>query len=51
MFNSDVTKQVQEVIFFLEKQWSLFISEVFFNEVPVECSISWEDLGFFQGLE
>ena len=44
MFNPDLTKQAQEVIFY-RKIVKFFYSQVFFNEVPVERSVSQKHLG------
>ena len=44
MFNPDLTKQAQEVIFY-RKTVKSFYSQVFFNEVPVERSVSQKHLG------
>ena len=44
MFNPDLTKQAQEVIFY-RKIVKSFYSQVFFNEVPVERSVSQKHLG------
>ena len=44
MFNSDLTRQAQEVIFSL-KTVKPFYRQVFFNEVPVEHSVSKNHLG------
>ena len=46
MFSSNITKQAQELIF----SWKIvkpFNPQVFFNEVPVECSISQKHLGLY----
>ena len=44
MFNHDLTKQAQEVIFSL-KTVTPFHPHVFFNQVPVERSVSQKYLG------
>ena len=44
MFNADITKQAQEVIF-SRKTVKRFHPQVFFNEVPIERSVSQKDLG------
>ena len=44
MFNSDLTRQAQEVIFSL-KTVKPFYRQVLFNEVPVERSVSKNHLG------
>ena len=44
MFNADITKQAQEVIF-SRKTVKPFHPQVFFNEVPIERSVSQKDLG------
>ena len=44
MFNHDLTKQAQEVIFSLKTVTS-FHPHVFFNQVPVERSVSQKYLG------
>ena len=44
MFSPDLTKQAQEVIF-SRKTVKPFDPQVFFNEVPVECSVSQKHLG------
>ena len=44
MFNPDLTKQAQEVIF-SRKTVKPFHPHVFFNEVPVERSVSQKHLG------
>ena len=44
MFNADITKQAQEVIF-SRKTVKSFHPQVFFNEVPIEPSVSQKDLG------
>ena len=44
MFNPDLTKQAQEVIFSL-KTVKPFHPQVFFNKVPIKCSVSQKHLG------
>ena len=44
MFNPDLTKQAQEVIF-SPKTLKPFYPQVFFNEVPVERRVSQKHLG------
>ena len=44
IFNPDLTKQAQEVIF-SRKTVKHFDLQVFFNEVPVEHSVSQKPLG------
>ena len=44
MFNPDLTKQTQEVIF-SQKTVKPFHLQVFFNEVPLECSVFQKHLG------
>ena len=44
MFNPDITKLAQEVIF-SRKTGKPFNPQVFFNEVPVERSVSQKHLG------
>ena len=46
MFSSNITKQAQELIF-SRKTVKPFNPQVFFNEVPVECSISQKHLGLY----
>ena len=47
MFNPNLTKQAQEVIF-SRKTVKPFHPHVFFNEVPVESSVSQKHLGLHQ---
>ena len=46
MFSSNITKQAQELIF-SRRTVKPFNLQVFFNEVPVECSISQKHLGLY----
>ena len=46
MFSSNITKQAQELIF-SRKTVKPFNPQVFFNEVPAECSISQKHLGLY----
>lgn len=42
MFNPNITRQAQEVIFTLRKM-KYFHSKIFFNEISVECTASPKD--------
>ena len=46
MFNPNITKQAQEVVF-SQKAVRLFHPQLHFNEVPVERSVSQKHLGLY----
>ena len=49
MFNPDLTKQAQ--VIFSRKTVKSFHPQVFFNEVPVEYSVSQKHLDLYQKLD